>query len=151
MSAAKNATGKAKELSPAELMGSHLDMVFTSWCLSNVKVVKEHRVVKEGESAGSKRTPKKKRPEGAPDWWNDLQRSAEYKEANEARRKELKEAAKATFDLEWPEETPLVGIELVPWHGLVKEDGTGLLWSLVLPQQAGTTTTSEAQFTDDVE
>ena len=80
-----------------------------------------------------------------------LQRSAEYKEANEARRKELKEAAKATFDLEWPEETPLVGIELVPWHGLVKEDGTGLLWSLVLPQQAGTTTTSEAQFTDDVE
>jgi len=148
---------EVRQLSPPELLGEHLDMVFSSWCLSNVKVRKEHRLTK-----GGARTPHKVRPADAPTW-NQVQGSPEYKALSATKGKTPEKVAedkmamaemKVAWDTKYPLETPLLGIELVPWQGLTgKGDqvGDGLLWTLVPPYKVGTAVTGYAIRDDDVE
>jgi hypothetical protein len=155
--AEKNASGKVKELSPPELLGEHLDMLFTSWCLSSVKVRKEHRLTK-----GGARTPHKVRPADAPTW-NQVQGSPEYKALSATKGKSPEKVAedktamavmKVAWETKYPLETPLLGIELVPWQGLTGKGelaGDGLLWTLVPPYKASTAVTGYAMRDDDVE
>ena len=65
-------------------------------------------------------------------------------------------AAEAKWEEDYPLETPLQGLELVPWHGKVVGHGLnascGLLWSLVPPLQVSTAALCEVpMFRDDVE
>ena len=155
----KEVEGEKRQLSPPEQLGAHLDMVFSAWCLSNVKVLKEHRVVQSGKSAGKKLTPSKVRPPDAPSW-NQVQELPEYKELAKVKGKSAEQLAqdkaamaamKAKWEADYPLETPLLGVELVPWQGLAA-GGVGRLWSLVPPLQVSTAALGEVpMFRDDAE
>lgn len=155
----KEVEGEKRELSPPEQLGAHLNMVFSAWCLSNVKVLKEHRVVLSGKSAGKKLTPSKVRPADAPTW-AELQAQPDYKELAKVKGKSAEQLAldkaamaamKAKWEADFPLETPLLGVELVPWRGL-SAAGVGRLWSLVPPLQVSTAALGEVpMFRDDVE
>ena len=147
-----------RQLSPPEQVGAHLNMLFGAWCLSSVRVLKEHRIVQSGEAAGSKRTPTKVRPPNAPTW-NQVQTTPEYKELAKLKGKSPEKlvedkaamlAMKAKWEADYPLETPILGVELVPWQGLA-DAGTGRLWSLVPALQASTAAQVVPMFRDDVE
>ena len=148
--------GKVKQHSPPEKLKDHLTMLFKAWCLSEVEVLKEHRVV-AATGKQKTRTLSEKRPPDAPTW-NQIQESPEYKELCKvkgktpeklAQDKEARDAILKSWNKKFPQEKPILGIELVPWQGEVV-GSTGLLWSLVPALQASTAA-EVPMFRDDVE
>ena len=155
----KNASGKTFKISLPHLVSSKLSRLFSCWCLSSFKLDINHRVVKKpGKNEGKLLTPAKKRPEGTPDF-NTWQASGspQRTDAENAVGKVWKDQLKwltAKWEADYPLETPLEGIELVPWHGRTSSDDptTGLLWVLVPPYQVSTTTSGlTPMFADDIE
>jgi hypothetical protein len=122
-------------------------------------VLKERRLVQSGKSAGSTRTPTKVRPPDAPSW-NQVQELPVYKELAKVKGKSPEQLAqdkaamaamKAKWEADYPLETPLLGVELVPWRGL-SAAGVGRLWSLVPPLQVNTAAVGQVpMFRDEVE
>jgi hypothetical protein len=89
-------------------------------------------------------------------YYNELQKTPEWKAATASEREKLKVAAEAKWEVDYPLETPLLGVELVPWHGKVVGHGPkascGLLWSLVPPLQVNTAAVGQVpMFRDEVE
>jgi len=113
----------------------------------------------ERQVSGKKLTPSKVRPADAPTW-AELQAQPDYKELAKVKGKSAEQLAldkaamaamKAKWEADFPLETPLLGVELVPWRGL-SAAGVGRLWSLVPPLQVSTAALGEVpMFRDDVE
>jgi hypothetical protein len=141
---------KDAEMSPIEQLSSHLTMIFDAWCMSEVLVLKEHRVYENSKTPTKKLSPHMVRPANTPktaagkvsNYFNELQKTPEWKAAATPEEKEaLKVAAEAKWEADYPLEVPLLGIQLEPWQKLTcpEDSTTGLLWALVPAFEVGTT------------
>lgn len=133
--------------SPAERMKSHLDRIFSAWCLSTVELDRNDRKYVYGNRTPHKvavytgNTPPKDKSGNVSNYLNELRKTPEFKAAKTEEEEEaLKTAAKAKWDVDYPKVmiAPFNGAKLVPWKNLKRSDDptTGLLWSLVVPYKA---------------
>ena len=153
----RTAPCEVRESSRAAHLAEHLGMVFNAWCLSSITCDFERREVVSSEGAVSTRVDKV-RPPNTPKspsgkvstYYNELQKTPEWKAATSPQeREQLKEAARVKWEKDYPLITP-VGMTLVPWQGACGSDPTtGLLWDLVPPYQAPTTSLTTHRFRDD--
>ena len=148
---------EVRETSRAAHLAEHLGMVFDAWCLSSITCDFERRETTSGEGVVTSRVDKV-RPPNTPKspsgkvstYYNELQKTPEWKAATSPEvREQLKEAARVKWEKDYPLITP-VGMTLVPWQGACGSDPTtGLLWDLVPPYQAPTTSLTTHRFRDE--